>query len=94
MSNIYKKLFESWELEDRAAQPKEFGNRRKANDKRFYKRQAAKAVRRHGVIVINEAFDDDRYEELITLKALLLSKKDMLLEKLDELDAILASLPI
>jgi hypothetical protein len=91
----YKKVFESWELEDRAAQPKEYGNRRKASDKRYYKRMASKAVRRHNALVISAALvEEDSFEDLLALKAMLMAKRDMLLEKVDEVEAILNALPI
>ena len=89
----YKKVFESWELEDRAAQPKEFGNRRKS-DKRFYKRMASKAVRRYVKVDILNLEDDDYYDDLMDLKALLTAQKDILLTKIEEIDEVLDSLPI
>lgn len=91
----YKKVFESWELEDRASAPKQYGNRRKASDKRFYKRQASKAVRRYNAqIIVATLGEEDDYESLMALKAMLVTKKDQLLEKIDEIDAVLAALPI
>ena len=90
----YKKVFESWELEDRAAQPKEFGNRKKSS-KRYYKRMASKAVRRYNVAIIaTELEGEDDFEQLIALKAALVAKRDMLIEALEELDVIIDSLSI
>lgn len=90
----YKKVFESWELEDRASQPKEFGNRRKSSDRRFYKRMASKAVRRYVKVDILNLGDDDYYDDMMALKALLTAQKDILLTKIEEIDDVLNSLPI
>ena len=88
-------MFESWELEDRSSALKQFDNRKKASDKRFYKRMASKAVRRYNTVVITAALNEtDDYESLMSLKAALTAKRDMLIDRINELDAILASLPI
>lgn len=95
MSNTYRKVFESWELEDRSSALKQFDNRKKASDKRFYKRQASKAVRRYNAaVIISSINEEDDYDKLMLLKAALTAKRDMLIDRINELDAILASLPI
>lgn len=87
-------MFESWELEDRSSCPKQYGNRKKASDKRFYKRQANKAVRRYVKVNILSIDEEDNFEELLTLKAMLMAQRDMLIEKVEQIDDILNNLPI